>query len=144
MNDHLPAGWYHGAGDPPGTQRWWDGEMWVGDAVPAPVPQAMPGGQPGAYGAPPAPAPFAEKSEAVTALVLGILAFLCCQLTSPFAWIIGQRELDAIEAGRRDPSNQSVAMAGKVLGIIGSVLLLLGAVVLIGAVIISSVGAVSA
>lgn len=26
----IPAGWYHGAGDPPGTVRYWDGARWVG------------------------------------------------------------------------------------------------------------------
>ena len=25
-----PAGWYHAQGDPPGTQRYWDGAQWVG------------------------------------------------------------------------------------------------------------------
>lgn len=35
-------GWYNAAGDPPGTQRYWDGNAWVGDpvAVPAAVPAA--------------------------------------------------------------------------------------------------------
>lgn len=39
----MPPGWYPAAGDPPGTQRWWDGTGWVGDPVvaggaPAPYP----------------------------------------------------------------------------------------------------------
>lgn len=25
-----PAGWYYAQGDPPGTQRYWDGSQWVG------------------------------------------------------------------------------------------------------------------
>lgn len=37
----TPSGWYHGEGDPPGTQRFWNGTEWVGE----PVPQAA-GGQP--------------------------------------------------------------------------------------------------
>lgn len=38
------AGWYRGEGDPPGTQRYWNGNAWVGDPVyeptmtPAPPP----------------------------------------------------------------------------------------------------------
>ncbi len=36
-----PAGWYHAAGDPPGTHRYWDGTQWQGD--PQPV-VAAPGG----------------------------------------------------------------------------------------------------
>lgn len=31
-----PAGWYYAQGDPPGTQRYWDGNMWQGDAQPVP------------------------------------------------------------------------------------------------------------
>lgn len=33
---HQPAGWYYTKGDPPGTQRYWDGQQWVGafQAVP--------------------------------------------------------------------------------------------------------------
>ncbi len=31
-----PAGWYYAKGDPPGTQRYWDGERW--EAEPRPVP----------------------------------------------------------------------------------------------------------
>lgn len=29
-------GWYHGAGDPPGTVRYWDGTAWVTEALPEP------------------------------------------------------------------------------------------------------------
>ncbi len=31
-----PAGWYHAQGDPPGTQRYWDGSQWQGEAEPLP------------------------------------------------------------------------------------------------------------
>jgi len=31
-----PAGWYHAQGDPPGTQRYWDGTQWQGEAEPLP------------------------------------------------------------------------------------------------------------
>ncbi|MEM7325220.1 MAG: RDD family protein [Actinomycetota bacterium] len=34
--DRQPAGWYYAQGDPPGTQRYWDGSMWQGDAQPVP------------------------------------------------------------------------------------------------------------
>jgi len=37
-----PAGWYHAEGDPPGTQRWWDGEMWQGGPVEPPSQSAQP------------------------------------------------------------------------------------------------------
>lgn len=36
--NERPAGWYHAEGDPPGTQRYWDGSAWQGG------PQAAPDG----------------------------------------------------------------------------------------------------
>ena len=43
-------GWYNAAGDPAGTQRYWDGSQWLGDAVYEPT-----GIQPVASVPPPAP-----------------------------------------------------------------------------------------
>lgn len=31
MTQTTPPGWYHGAGDPPGTKRYWDGTAWQGE-----------------------------------------------------------------------------------------------------------------
>lgn len=31
-----PAGWYYAQGDPPGTQRYWDGSSWQGGPQPVP------------------------------------------------------------------------------------------------------------
>jgi len=73
----------------------------------------------------PATTPSAS-SRATTALVLGILGFLCCQFCAPFAWYIGNQELKAIKAGASPVANQGYATAGMVLGIIGSIFLVLG------------------
>lgn len=116
-----PPGWYHGAGDPPGTQRYWDGEIWVGEPVAAPTPAPGPFGP----GTPPAPTHYPEQSGAVGALVTGILGLICCQLASPFAWKLGSDEIKAIDAGRRPPKDRGLAMAGKILGIIGTLLMVL-------------------
>jgi hypothetical protein len=75
------------------------------------------------------PAPqqhYAEDSQATLALVLGILGIVVCQILGPFAWSIGNSEMNAIDAGRRDPANKGMAQAGKILGIIGTVLLAIG------------------
>ncbi len=47
-----PAGWYHAQGDPPGTQRYWDGAQWVGgpQAAQDQVVDAGAGAPYGAYG----------------------------------------------------------------------------------------------
>jgi hypothetical protein len=68
------------------------------------------------------PAP-ASSGRATTALVLGILGFLCCQLCAPFAWYIGSQELKAIRAGTAPAAGEGTAKAGYILGIVGTVLL---------------------
>lgn len=71
---------------------------------------------------PPQSAPYPEKSQATTTLVLGIIGLLCCGPLSVVAWVIGQNELNAIDAGRRDPNQRGTANAGRILGIVGTVL----------------------
>ncbi len=74
------------------------------------------------YGQPPYGTGY-EPSQAVLALVLGIVGVFVFQLVAPFAWVIGHRELQAIDAGRRNPNDRGVALAGKILGIVGTVIL---------------------
>ncbi len=71
---------------------------------------------------------YPEASQATTALVLGILGIVICGVLAPFAWSMGNKELAAIDAGRRPPENRGTATAGRVLGIIGTVLLIVGIV----------------
>ncbi len=56
----TPPGWYHAPGDPPDTQRYWDGAAWTGE--PQPVASAPPAG-----GFAPPPAPGAPYPGAVAA-----------------------------------------------------------------------------
>lgn len=74
---------------------------------------------------------YSEPSQATTVLVLGILAIVICAVLGPFAWSIGNNELKAIDSGRRDPANRGTANAGKILGIVGTVFLGIGAIVLV-------------
>lgn len=83
---------------------------------------------------------YPESSQAVLALVLGILGLLICQVLGPFAWIIGNSELRAIAEGRRPPNDRGLAQAGRVLGIIGTVLLVLGIVFFLGFLVLAGVG----
>ena len=80
---------------------------------------------------PPAPpnAPSAKASgRATTALILGILGFVCCQLCAPFAWYIGKNEVKAIKDGASPAAGQGIAQAGMILGIIGSIFLIFGVI----------------
>ena len=75
----MQQGWYYAQGDPPGTQRYWDGTQWVGDLQY--VDQAAGGAVSSAAGG--TPAEWVERFVAVIidiailigiVLVLGILA----------------------------------------------------------------------
>lgn len=51
MSDQTtPPGWYPAPGDPPGTQRYWDGSQWTGS--PVPVDPSAPPPSPAGYGGP--------------------------------------------------------------------------------------------
>jgi hypothetical protein len=68
-------------------------------------------------------------------LTLGILGlvsvFVCCLglLLSPFAWIMGNQDLAEIRAGRMDPEGEGMTQAGRICGIIGTIILILSVVV---------------
>jgi len=84
---------------------------------------------------------YPEDSQATTVLVLGILGLVLCQFLGPFAWSMGSKELAAIDAGRRPPENRGTAQAGKVLGIIATVLLIVGVVFFLGLFVLLMIGA---
>ncbi len=74
---------------------------------------------------------YQEDSQATTVLVLGILSLVLCQFLGPFAWSMGNKELAGIDAGLRPPENRGTAQAGRILGILATVLLLVGIGVLV-------------
>lgn len=63
--------------------------------------------------------------------MLGILGLVVCQILGPFAWSIGKREVEAIDAGRRAPEHRVLANAGRIMGIIGTVLLVVAVIVVV-------------
>lgn len=88
---------------------------------------------------PSAPGPHAqgvprEHPRATTALVLGILGLVLCQVLSPFAWAVGGRAVREIDASGGALGGRGSANAGRILGIVGTALLVVGLVV--GAVLV--------
>ncbi len=78
-------------------------------------------------------APIAPKHpQATTALVLGIIGlvgtFICLLpiLLAPIAWVIGGKAVKEIDASPQTFSGRDQAQAGRIMGIIGTVLLVLG------------------
>jgi hypothetical protein len=57
-------------------------------------------------------------------LVLGILSivFVFCGILGPVAWIMGSTDLKEIRAGRMDSEGQGTTNAGRICGIVGTVL----------------------
>ena len=47
---------------------------------------------------------------------------LACGLLFPVAWVVGHEEVVAIDQGQRDPANRSTAKVAKIIGMIGTFL----------------------
>lgn len=81
-----------------------------------------------------------KHPQATTAMVLGIIGLVGGFLTgigflaAPFAWAIGGRAVKQIDASPNSYSGRDQAKAGQILGIIGTVMLVL-AILLIGGLI---------
>jgi len=73
-----------------------------------------------------APAGAGPSTQAITALVIGILGIVsCCVLLSPVAWYIGSQEIKAIREGRSPAQGEVLANVGRILGIVGTILMVL-------------------
>jgi len=88
-----------------------------------------------------------DHPKATTSLVLGILGVVLCAVIAPFAWSMGKKTLNEIDASQGRLGGRGAAQAGYVLGIVGTVLLGLGVIIIlvyvIGMVALFSTGAAS-
>jgi hypothetical protein len=69
---------------------------------------------------------FYMEHRGAMVLTLGILGLVICGFLGPVAWIMGNNDLAAMRAGRMDPSGEGITQAGRICGIISTVLLILG------------------
>ena len=67
-----------------------------------------------------------KPHRATLILVLGILSLVLCAPLGIAAWVMGNGDLKQIDAGTMDPSGRSTTNAGRICGIIGTILLGLG------------------
>ncbi|MFP3914551.1 MAG: hypothetical protein ACLFWM_06725 [Actinomycetota bacterium] len=79
---------------------------------------------------------YPEASQATSALIWSIVGLVCCQPAAIVGYIQARNELDAIEAGRRDPANQGTAQAARVIAIVVGVLVLLGIIAFFGLIVL--------
>ena len=63
--------------------------------------------------------------------MLGILGVVFCQLTGPFAWVMGNNALAEIDANPMAYANRSTVQAGRICGIIATCLLMLWVVAIV-------------
>ncbi|WP_203231105.1 DUF4190 domain-containing protein [Nocardioides caldifontis] len=87
------------------------------------------GQQPGYYGQQPPGYPppvyyrVPDHPQAATAMILGILGIVLCQVLGPFAWSMGKKTMAEIDASGGQLGGRGQAQAGYVCGIIATALL---------------------
>ncbi len=85
------------------------------------------------YG-PPGPGPFGpmqpKPEGATTVFVLGLLGLLVCGILGIFAWIQGNDYMNRCRALGVEP--EGLAVAGRVMGMIATILIIVGVVFFIG------------
>lgn len=87
-------------------------------AVPAPRPepgQALPFHPNSMYGPP-------EHPQAIVVLVLGIIGVTVVPFIAPVAWVLGGRVLRQIDANPGAYSRRDFVVAGRILGMVGTLL----------------------
>lgn len=109
-----------------------------------PAPAGSPAGGLGPQ-SPPAPGGYAAAAGgqpnapgAVPALILGILGLVICGLCAPFAWWQGRSAEAAIATSGGQYGGKGMATTGKILGIIGTVIMILLIIALIGFLVVGA------
>lgn len=68
-----------------------------------------------------------DHPEGTKILILGILGVTICGILAPFAWVVGNRVLREVDQSNgMMTGNRGLVVAGRILGIIGTVLLFVG------------------
>jgi hypothetical protein len=93
----------------------------------------------GGYGYPPPPPAYGYGGYAAgyggmypvparggTILVYGILSLVVCGIFGPIAWSMGNEELRRIDRGEVDPSTRGNVTAGRICGMVASILIIVG------------------
>jgi hypothetical protein len=79
--------------------------------------------EPGEYGRPRRRRRYLQPHRGTLILVLGILSLVTCQLLGPFAWVMGNNDLAEMRAGRMDPEGEGLTNAGRICGMISTILM---------------------
>jgi hypothetical protein len=75
------------------------------------------------------PPPYAlPPSDSTAVLVWGVLSMFACHFLGPIAWTKGNRELQRIDSGLVSPEGRGNVVAGRILGIIATVIMVIAVV----------------
>jgi hypothetical protein len=69
---------------------------------------------------------FRRPHRGVLILAFGILAWLICPIFGPIAWAMGHADLREMRSGVMDPGGMSLTQAGMILGMVATILVVLG------------------
>jgi hypothetical protein len=72
-----------------------------------------------------------KPHRATTVLILGILGLIVCGPLAIAAWVMGNSDLKEMDAGTMDSSGRGTTNAGKICGIIGTILLIISLVMVV-------------
>jgi hypothetical protein len=75
-------------------------------------------------------------------LVFGILGLVICAPLGIAAWVMGSGDLKQMDSGAMDPSGRSLTNAGRILGMIATILLGIGILVGIAAACLGVLGGI--
>ena len=84
------------------------------------------------------PGRYVLPSRGGSILALGICSLVLCSILGPIAWSMGNEELRRIDSGQTPMDGRGLASAGRICGIISSVLLICGALFFVMVIGLSS------
>jgi len=77
-------------------------------------------------------------------LVFGILGLVLCQVFGIVAWVMGSGDLKEMDAGTMDPSGRGMTQAGKICGMIATILMIISLVAAIAFLALFGLAGISA
>jgi len=110
-------------------------------APPGPVPSQYPAPRGSSFSAATGATRYVAPHRGPLILVLGIMGlFITCPVFPLMSWVMGSNDLREMDAGRMDPSGRDVTRAGMIIGMVLSILWILGFVFIFVMMLAGAVG----
>jgi len=75
---------------------------------------------------------YEEPHRGGLILALGIMGFAVCGVCGIFAWFMGSADIKKMDAGQMNPEGRGLTQAGKIMGLISMIFMILSVIFLIG------------